>query len=57
MTSILPSLIIYFSAYSWVVYFGSSVYSPGTDQIVEQFGVSHIVATLGLSLYVLACRF
>jgi hypothetical protein len=43
------------SIYSFVVYFGSSVYSPGTEQIVEQFGVSPIVASLGLALYVLAC--
>ena len=45
------------SFYSFVVYFGSSVYSPGTEQIVEQFGVSTMVATLGLALYVLACTF
>lgn len=43
------------SSYSFAVYFGSSVYSPGTEQIVNQFGVSPIVASLGLSLYVLAC--
>jgi DHA1 family multidrug resistance protein-like MFS transporter len=43
------------SSYSFVVYFGSSVYSPGTEQIVNQFGVSPIVASLGLSIYVLAC--
>jgi DHA1 family multidrug resistance protein-like MFS transporter len=43
------------SIYSFVVYFGSSVYAPGIHQIVKQFGVSPIVASLGLALYVLAC--
>jgi MFS family permease len=38
---------------SFVVTYGSSTYSPGIQQVAEQFDVSKEVATLGLSLYVL----
>lgn len=34
------------------VYIGSSIYSAGTDSVVETFGVSRVAATLGLSLFV-----
>ncbi|KAH7310701.1 major facilitator superfamily domain-containing protein [Stachybotrys elegans] len=42
------------NAYSFAVYFGSSVYSPGVPEMAAQFGVSHLVGSLGLALYVLA---
>ncbi|KAF7561805.1 hypothetical protein G7046_g2351 [Stylonectria norvegica] len=35
------------------IYIGSSIYTPGEQQVMEEFGVSEIVATLGLSLFVL----
>lgn len=34
------------------VYIGSSIYSAGTDSVVEIFGVSRVAATLGLCLFV-----
>lgn len=33
------------------VYIGSSIYVPGELSLMQEFGVSEIVATLGLSLY------
>lgn len=41
--------------YSFTVYLGSSIYSPGVPQLVAEFGVSELVGSLGLALYVLAC--
>lgn len=38
---------------SFVVTYGSSTYSPGIEQVADEFNVSKTVATLGLSLYVL----
>ncbi|KAN0111034.1 MFS general substrate transporter [Hyaloscypha variabilis] len=35
------------------IYIGSSIYTPGELSVMEEFGVSDIVATLGLSLFVL----
>ena len=35
------------------IYIGSAIYSPGTDLIAQQFGISDVAATLGLSLFVL----
>ncbi|PVH88930.1 MFS general substrate transporter [Cadophora sp. DSE1049] len=35
------------------IYIGSSIYTPGEHSIMEEFGVSEVVATLGLSLFVL----
>ncbi|KAH8805404.1 major facilitator superfamily domain-containing protein [Xylogone sp. PMI_703] len=35
------------------VYIGSSIYTPGEISVMEEFGVSEVVATLGLSLFVL----
>lgn len=43
------------SIYSFAVYFGSSVYSPASGCVMEDFGVGNVAATLGLALYVLAC--
>lgn len=39
------------------VTFGSSVYTPGIEDVQKQFGVSTTVAILGLSLYVLGLAF
>ncbi|CAH0021898.1 unnamed protein product [Clonostachys rhizophaga] len=39
--------------YTFVVYTTSAIYVPSTEGIMKQFGVSSIVATLGLALYVL----
>ncbi|KAL2850083.1 major facilitator superfamily domain-containing protein [Aspergillus pseudodeflectus] len=36
------------------VYIGSSMYTSGTVDIVETYGVSNIIASLGLSMYVFA---
>ncbi|ANB11430.1 Flr1p [Sugiyamaella lignohabitans] len=33
-------------------YMGSSIYTPGQEEIQEQFGVGHVAATLNLSVYV-----
>jgi DHA1 family multidrug resistance protein-like MFS transporter len=35
------------------IYIGSSIYTPGELGIIQEFGVSEVVATLGLSLFVL----
>lgn len=35
------------------IYIGSAIYSPGTALIAQQFGISDVAATLGLSLFVL----
>lgn len=35
------------------IYIGSSIYTPGEQDIMDKFGVSEVVATLGLSLFVL----
>ncbi|RSL43786.1 hypothetical protein CEP54_014937 [Fusarium duplospermum] len=35
------------------IYIGSSIYAPGELSVMEEFGASEIVATLGLSLFVL----
>ena len=37
--------------------FGSSVYTPATNQIMERFHVSSTAALLGLSLYVIGLAF
>ena len=41
-------------AYTWVVYTGSSIYARSEGGVMKQFGVSPTLATLPLSLYVLA---
>ncbi|KAI9746350.1 MAG: hypothetical protein M1818_000062 [Claussenomyces sp. TS43310] len=38
---------------NFAVYVGSAIYTPGEESIMEEFGVNEIVATLGLSLFVL----
>ena len=39
-----------------VVYVGSSIHSPATPFIMEQFRVGSVAASLGLALYILACK-
>lgn len=34
------------------IYIGSAIYTPGEEEITEIFGVSTVVATLGLCLFV-----
>lgn len=36
-----------------VTYMGSSIYVPGQETIEAEFGISHVIGTLNLSLYVL----
>lgn len=36
-----------------VTYMGSSIYTPGQDEIQKEFKVGHVVGTLNLSMYVL----
>lgn len=40
--------------YTLAVYMGSAIYTPSVPGVSEQFGVSGIVSSLGLALYVLA---
>ncbi|KAE8445003.1 hypothetical protein EG329_014009 [Mollisiaceae sp. DMI_Dod_QoI] len=40
--------------YTFAVYIGSSIYSPGEGEIEEKFNVGPTAAALGMSLYVLA---
>lgn len=35
------------------IYIGSSIYTPGEQTVMQDFNVSQVVATLGLSLFVL----
>ncbi|KAH9221510.1 major facilitator superfamily domain-containing protein [Leptodontidium sp. 2 PMI_412] len=42
------------SIYTFAVYIGSSIYTPGMGQIEERFGVGPTASALGMSLYVLA---
>jgi DHA1 family multidrug resistance protein-like MFS transporter len=32
---------------------GSAIYSPGTQDVAERFGISPVAATLGLTMFVL----
>lgn len=48
----LVSLII--CLYTFTVYTGSAIYTPGVEGVMDEFGVSKINASLPLSLYVLA---
>lgn len=42
------------SFYTLAVYMGSAIYAPSEPGVIEAFGVSETVASLGLALYVLA---
>lgn len=38
---------------NFAVYIASSIYVPGESSLIKEFGVSEVVATLGLSLFTL----
>ncbi|OJJ72050.1 hypothetical protein ASPBRDRAFT_178061 [Aspergillus brasiliensis CBS 101740] len=38
---------------TFAIYIGSAIYTPGIPGVCEQFGVSRVAATLGLTLFVL----
>lgn len=38
---------------TFAIYIGSAIYTPGIEGVSEQFGVSRVAATLGLTLFVL----
>ena len=38
---------------TWSIYMGSSIYIPGEQQLMQEFGISAVVATLPLSLFVM----
>ncbi|GLA38848.1 hypothetical protein AnigIFM63309_006165 [Aspergillus niger] len=38
---------------TFAIYIGSAIYTPGIPDVCEQFGVSRVAATLGLTLFVL----
>lgn len=40
--------------YTMAVYMGSSIYAPAEGQIIQRFGVNAELASMGLSMYVLA---
>jgi DHA1 family multidrug resistance protein-like MFS transporter len=40
--------------YTTAVYMGSSIYSPAEEGVMERFGVNVQLASMGLSMYVLA---
>ncbi|OJJ45975.1 hypothetical protein ASPZODRAFT_152227 [Penicilliopsis zonata CBS 506.65] len=48
---------LFVSTLIWVltfsVYIGSAIYSPGIPGVAEEFGVSNVASTLGLTLFVL----
>lgn len=46
-------MLIQIMLYSFINYMGASIYTPGQTQIQEQFQISHVTATLNLSMYVL----
>lgn len=37
---------------TFAIYVGSAIYTPGIPGVSEQFGVSSVAATLGLTLFV-----
>lgn len=39
--------------YTFTVYCASAIYTPSVEGVMDEFGVNHSLATLGLSLYVL----
>lgn len=46
-------VIIEVSTLTFITYMGSSIYTPGQEEIQKEFGVGHVVATLNLSVYVI----
>jgi MFS transporter, DHA1 family, multidrug resistance protein len=54
-SSLKKSFIVFvICTYTWVAYVGSSIFAPSEGGVEQHFGVSPIVAELGLSLFVLA---
>lgn len=46
-------MILVLCVLNFAVYMASSIYAPGELGVMEEFGVSETVATLGLSLFTL----
>jgi len=46
-------IIIQMCILNFAVYIGSSMYTPGEASFIQEFDVSEVVATLGLSLFTL----
>lgn len=42
------------SFYTFSVYVGSSIYTPGLQDVMKEFGVGQTAASLGMALYVLS---
>jgi DHA1 family multidrug resistance protein-like MFS transporter len=42
------------SVYTLSVYLGSTIYTPGLQDVMEEFGVGQTAGSLGMALYVLA---
>ncbi|KAL5349954.1 hypothetical protein ACLOAV_004989 [Pseudogymnoascus australis] len=40
--------------YTFTIYIGSAIYAPSIEGVMKDFGVSEIVASLGLALYVMS---
>lgn len=45
------------NTYTFVVYLASSIITPDAEAIMQRYNVSIVVASLGLSMYVVGCRF
>lgn len=45
--------ILEIAALTTIVYMGAAIYTPGIDQIMDEFNISQTVATLPLSLFVI----
>jgi hypothetical protein len=43
--------------YTWVVYCSASIVTPTSGYIQVRYGVSEVVASLGLSMYVAGCKY
>ena len=44
------------SVYTFAVYMGSSIYTPGEEAVMKEFSVGTAASRLGMALYVLACE-
>jgi len=45
-------VLVVIGAYSFVVYMAAPIYSPSENAFIDEFGVNHAEASLGLALYV-----
>ena len=52
--SLRKKLFVAFQIYllTFSTYIGSSIYSPGIDQVAQQFGISTVAASLGITMFV-----